>query len=168
MPAIISIVGKKGSGKADVLQNLIQHLKAKGFRIGVLKNLKRDDIEIDEAGTDTYEYRMKGAETVILAGRKRFAMFSNLEESIPFEKLLNHFKDFDFVFLEGYVENNFPKIEVHKKELGELLLSERETNVIAVCSDGLSRPDAPSFGFNQIDQLTCIIEEQILCPTKPQ
>ncbi len=162
MPAIVSMVGKKGSGKASVIELLIAFLTLKGFKVGVLKNLTRDDVEIDEPGKDTYQYRIKGAQKVILAGKKRLAIFSNLTEEIPFDELLNLFIDFDLVFLEGYVQNEFPKIEVHRKELGDFLFTERVKNVFAICSDGEGRSNVPSFAFEQLEKLADLIENQFL------
>ena len=121
MTALLSVVGRKGSGKSEVLEQLISILKGRGYRIGVIKHLARDDVEIDEPGKDTFRYRARGAETVVLSGRKRLALFSNLDGEIPLEALLKFFPDFDLVFLEGYFLDEIPKIEVHKEDLGELV-----------------------------------------------
>lgn len=162
MSTVISIVGKKGSGKAEVLEALIVLLTSRGFQIGVLKHLAREGVEIDEPGTDTFRYRMSGAEKVILAGKKRLAVFANLTEEISFDELLTLFTSFDLVFLEGYVQNEFPKIEVHKKGLGEFLLTERVNNIVAICSDGEGKPDVPSFNFDELHKLADLIENQLL------
>lgn len=123
MPALLSIVGRKGSGKSEVLERLIAMLTQRDLRVGVIKHLARDDFEIDEPGKDTYRYRRRGAETVILSGRKRLAIFSNLQEEMPLDRLLTFFKDFDVLFLEGYFLEEIPRIEVRDKqmELGPLV-----------------------------------------------
>ena len=162
MPAIISIVGKKGSGKSEALEVLITLLTSRGFQVGVLKHIAREDIEIDEPGTDTFRYRMSGAQKVILAGKKRLAVFANLTEETPLKELLFLFKGFDLVFLEGYIQNDFPKIEIHKERLGDFLLTERVKNVVAVCSDGPERPDVPSFSFEELHKPADLIENQFL------
>lgn len=109
---LISIIGKKGSGKSEVLEALISRLAGKGYRIGVLKRLAKDNVEIDEPGKNTYRYRAQGAGTVVLAGRKRMALFSNLSEEPALENLLAFFPGFDLVFLEGYSRDGILKIEV--------------------------------------------------------
>lgn len=162
MAALLSIVGRKGAGKSEVLEALIVLLTSGGFRIGVLKHLARGDIEIDEPGKDTFRYRMSGAEKVVLAGKKRLAVFENLNEEIPFEGLLLLFRDFDLVFLEGYMQEEFLKIEVHKKELGDFLLTERVKNVVAICSDGEGRNGIPFFAFDELHKLANLIENQLL------
>lgn len=115
MPVLFSILGKKGAGKSEVLKNLIRRLSQKGLRVGVVKRLARPDLEIDEPGKDTYHYRMQGAETVILSGRRRLAVFKNLHEETPLGELLSHYKDFDLVFLEGYELGGVQKIEIQNK-----------------------------------------------------
>ena len=140
-PVVLSFIGRKGAGKSEVLEAVIGIFKAKGMRAGVIKRLAKDHIEIDQPEKDTFRYRMQGAETVMLAGRKRFAMFSNLEEEMPLEKLLSFFEDFDIVFLEDYFTEDIPKIEIYKSELGEPL--SRELNdVLAVCSGQSAEPEA--------------------------
>ena len=162
MSALLSIVGKKGSGKSEVLEKLIALLSQRGFRIGVIKHLARDDFEIDEPGKDTYRYRTQGAETVVLAGRKRFAMFSNLHEEIPLERLLTLFGDFDLIFLEGYFNEEIPKLEVHRKELGDSLLTEKAKNRFAILSNGDAENGLPHFSFDPLNPLAAFIEEKLL------
>lgn len=116
-PVLFSVVGKKGAGKSEVLERLIDILTQRKFRVGVIKYLARDDFEIDEPGKDTFRYRLRGAETVILSGRRRLAVFSNVQEEMSLNRLLTFFEDFDLVFLEGYSLKGMPKIEVQHKEM---------------------------------------------------
>ena len=162
MSVLLSVVGKKGSGKSGVLEELISLLGRRGFRIGVIKHLARDDFEIDQPGKDTHRYRAYGAETVVLAGRKRFAMFSNLREEIPLERLSAFFEGFDLVFLDGYIDGGHPKLEVHRKELGDRLLSEKAENVFAVLSDEETGMGPPHFSFDPLNPLAAFIEEKLL------
>ena len=162
MVPFLSIIGRKSSGKSEILTQLIAILSRRRFRIGVIKHLARPDVEIDESGTDTYRYRTQGAETVVLAGAKRFAMFSNLKEEMDFEHLAQFFNGFDLVLLEGYFAEEIPKIEVQKKEAGDFLLTERVRNVLAICSDGEVKCELPHFSFEELDSLASFIEERLL------
>ena len=162
MPALLSVVGRKGSGKSGVLETLISLLTQKGFRVGVIKHLARDDFEIDEPRKDTYRYRARGAETVVLAGRKRLAVFSNLRAEMTLEQILNFFQGFDLVLLEGYFLDEVPKLEVRKKELGEPLLTEKVKNRFAILSDGDTGNGLPHFSFGELEGLAHFIEENLL------
>ena len=134
MPMILSVVGKKGSGKSPVIENVIAHLKQRGYRIGLIKHLSRPGIEIELPEKDTSRYRKCGAETVILSGQKERAIFSDVEEETPLEKLLLFFEGYDLVLLEGYFLESVMKIEVHRAELGEPLTRNMK-NVLAILSD---------------------------------
>ena len=162
MSALLSIVGRKGSGKSEVLEALISLLSQRGFRIGVIKHLARDDFEIDEPEKDTYHYRSRGAETVVLAGRKRLAVYSNLRAEMSLEQILNFFQDFELVFLEGYFLDEVPKLEIHRKELGESFLTEKAKNRFAILSNGPARKGLSHFSFDEIEGLANFIEENLL------
>ena len=155
-PALLTIVGRKGAGKSEVLEALIVLLKEKGLRVGVMKHLAREDFEIDQPGKDTYRYRMQGAETVMLLGRKKRAVFSDLPEESGWEENLAYFEGFDLVFLEGYFLKTVPAVEVYQRGSGNPLLSESE-NVFAVCSDTPTGIAAPHFPRNRLENLAVLI-----------
>jgi len=158
-PALLAIAGRKGTGKSEVLEALIAHLKEKGLRIGVMKHLAREDFEIDQPGKDTYRYRMQGAETVMLLGRKKRAIFSDLPLESHWEENLRYFEGFDLVFLEGYFLKTIPTVEVCKKELGSPLLSGMEY-IFAVCSDASTGMPAPHFPIDQLKKLAALIQSK--------
>ena len=158
-PVLISVVGRKGSGKSEVLEALIALLKEKGLRIGVMKHLAREDFEIDQPGKDTYRYRMQGAETVMLLGRKRRAIFSDFPVESDWEENLKYFEGFDLVFLEGYFLKTVPMLEVCNQEAGDPLLAGME-NVFAVCSDIPTGIPAPHFSRTQLEELAFLIQSK--------
>ena len=158
-PALLSVVGRKGAGKSEVLEGLIALLKEKGLRVGVMKHLAREDFEIDQPGKDTYRYRTQGAETVMLLGRKRRAIFSDLPFESDWEENLKYFEGFDLVFLEGYFLKTVPTVEVYKQEAGDPLLAGME-NVFAVCSDVTTRIPAPHFSRTQLEELAFLIQSK--------
>ena len=159
--ALLSIVGRKGAGKSEVLGALIVFLKEKGARVGVMKHLAREDFEIDQPGKDTYRYRKQGAETVMLLGEKRRAIFSDLPFETNWEENLKYFEGFDLVFLEGYFLKRIPTVEVYKQELGGPLLTGME-NAFAICSDTPTRIPAPHFSRGQLEQLAFLIQSKVL------
>lgn len=164
MPVVLSFIGKKGAGRSEVLEKVVGLLSAKGIRVGVIKHLAKDNLEIDEPGKDTYRYREKGARQVVLAGRRRLALFANFDEPLPLEELLSFFRGFEIVLLEGFMEGTVPKIEVHRKGLGPLLLEQGADNVVAVCSDDERRADTPHFALTEISALADFIASPHLNP----
>ncbi len=159
-PSLLSIVGRKGSGKSQVIENLITDFKARGLRIGLIKHLAKPGIEIEQPGKDTYRYRQCGAETVVLSGQSQFAVFSDVKQETPLEKILLHFEGYDLVLLEGYFLESIMKIEVHRAEAGNLLTRKME-NVLAIVSDAETSSSAVHFAPAQISCLASWVEEWI-------
>ncbi len=159
IPTVLSVIGRKGSGKSQVIETLIALLKSKGFRIGIIKHLAKDDVEIDQPGKDTCRYRTQGAETVILAGKRQLAFFSNLSTEIPVEQLLCLFQDYDLVFLDGYFDVPFPTLEVMNS--GNFLSSGMD-QIFAICSDQRAVGHVPHFSLTQLVSLVSLIEEKFL------
>ncbi len=107
-----AVVGRKGAGRSESLLALVAELKKRGHRVGVVRHLQRDDLEIDQPGKDTYNYRMQGAEKVILSGRKRCAVFENRSEEYSAAELLEAFQGYDFIFFEEYYLADMPTIKI--------------------------------------------------------
>ena len=161
-PAVLSVVGRKGAGKSEALEGLINLLKEQGLRIGVMKHLAREDFEMDQPGKDTYRYRKQGAETVMLLGRKRRAIFSDLAQESDWEENLKHFEGFDLVFLEGYFLKTIPMLEVYQPEAGGPLLAEME-NAFAVCSDTATGIPVPHFPRTRLEELAFLLQSKFYC-----
>ena len=151
-PFLLAIVGRKGAGKSEVLAELIALLKERGLRVGVMKHLAREDFEIDQPGKETHRYRMQGAQTVMLLGKNKRAIFSDLLFESDWEENLKYFEGFDLVFMEGYFLKAIPMIEVHKSESGDPLLLGME-NIFAVYSDSLTEIKAPHFSRSELEKL---------------
>lgn len=115
-PICLSIVGKKGVGRSDFIKNIAMYLSNKDYKVGVVKHLAREDIEIDQPGKDTYKYRMGGANKVILSGKKRCAIYENRESFYAVKELLSHFQNYDYVIFENYYDLDLPIFESGKKE----------------------------------------------------
>ena len=160
-PALLSVVGRKGAGKSDVLEALIGLLKEKGVRTGVMKHLAREDFEVDQSGKDTCRYRARGAETVMVLGKKKRAIFSDLPLDQGWEENLKYFDGFDLVLLEGYFLKEVPMLEVYQKELGQPLLLEA-SNIFAVCSETPTGIPAPHFSRsrNGLSDLVFLIQSK--------
>jgi len=153
IPLVLSLIGRKGSGKSQVVEALVRDLTQKGFRVGVIKHLARDDFEIDQPEKDTYRYRMGGALKVILSGRRRLALFANVEQETPLQELLSYFKGYyDLVLLEGYFLEEVPKIEIYQKGISDLL------------SSGLKNV-AGCFTPDELVALLDLIEQQLIART---
>ena len=69
----------------------------------------------------------------------------------------------DLIIVEGYKNEDFPKIEVFRKELGKPRIDDRK-NIFGIVSDDLNESDegVPVFNTNQIVALAEFIKNKLI------
>ncbi|MDH5365280.1 MAG: molybdopterin-guanine dinucleotide biosynthesis protein B, partial [Dehalococcoidia bacterium] len=132
---IVSIVGKSQSGKTVLMEQLIAEFKRRGYKVAALKH-SRGGMEIDRPGKDSWRYAQAGSDAVLISSPDKLAFIKSLDHDLDIEELLPIVgPEFDLVLVEGFRKSKIPKIEVHKKELGDDLLCSPE-ELSAIVTDG--------------------------------
>lgn len=150
---VLGFAGYSGSGKTTLLKRIIPLLKQKGLRVGLIKK-SHHDFEIDVPGKDSYELRMAGASPVMLSSSHRRAIIT--EHALVREPCLAEELAFfdrqclDLILVEGFKQEIFPKIELHRPSIGKPLLFPTDPSIIAIATDDkLSvEPGIPRFDIN--------------------
>jgi molybdopterin-guanine dinucleotide biosynthesis protein MobB len=161
-PAVISLIAtKSGTGKTTLAESLIKIFKSRNYTIGILKyDVKK--FEIDREGKDSYRFSQAGADNVIIASSKKLAMIQSLKEEKTIEEIINLFGDLDIVLIEGFKNNVYPKIEVHRKDVDNNLLYENPnydiSNIIAIASDEKLDVNIPVLNLNDTVYIADFIE----------
>jgi molybdopterin molybdotransferase len=143
---IVAIVGRSESGKTLLMEQLIGEFKRRGYKIAALKHSHCGVIEIDQPGKDTWKFAQAGSDAVCISSPSKLAFIKksnhdpNIDEVLP---VIGN--EFDIVLVEGFKKSNLPKIEVHRKELGDDLLCSPE-ELSAIVTDGsLDTPLADNY-----------------------
>jgi len=132
---IVSIVGKSQSGKTVLMEQLIAEFKKRGYKVAALKH-SRGGIEIDHPGKDSWRYSQAGSDAVLISSPDKLAFFKNLNHELSIEEIMPIVgPEFDLVLVEGFKKSKIPKIEVHRKKLGDDILCSPE-ELSAVVTDG--------------------------------
>jgi len=154
-------------GKTTLLTQLIPVLRARGIRPGMIKHAHHD-FDIDTPGKDSYELRKAGAEQVLIASSKRWALMTETPaqaEANLFELIdrLDH-AQLDLVLVEGFRHEAFPKIELHRPRQQHPLLCIEDPHIIAIATDvELNVPLAiPTLNLNDPAQIADFIQSEIL------
>lgn len=118
---VISIVGKKNSGKTTLLVALAAELGRRGFRVASMKH-GHHAFEIDRPGTDSWRHFHEGnVEAVLFASAGKLALIARLPGDEPGpQALIQRFfagQGLDLVLVEGYKHGLFPKVEIHRKDV---------------------------------------------------
>ncbi|ANE55575.1 molybdopterin-guanine dinucleotide biosynthesis protein B [Methylomonas sp. DH-1] len=152
-PPVLGFAAFSGTGKTTLLAKLIPLLKAHALRIGVIKH-SHHDFEIDKPGKDSFELRKAGASPVLLVSQYRRAIVEELSPTADV-KLADQLAalsgiQLDLVLVEGFRDETFPKIELHRPALGKPLLYPHDPWIIAVASDRPlpTPPDRPCLDLN--------------------
>ncbi len=161
---VISIVASKSNtGKTTLIEKLIKIFKAKNYNVGVLKH-DVHKLDIDKEGKDSYRFSEAGADNVIISSSEKLAMVQNLKEELELEEIIKYFGDMDIIFIEGFKNNNYPKIEVHRKSHSNTLLcKDNKANIktfIAVASDEILDVNIPILDLNDAISIAAFIEEK--------
>jgi molybdopterin-guanine dinucleotide biosynthesis protein B len=135
---ILGFVAASGTGKTTLLTALIPLLKDRGLRVGLIKH-SHHNFQIDQPGKDSYRLREAGASPVMLVSAHRRAIITELkpEQQPSLGEELKYFDQsaIDLLLVEGFKAEAFPKIELHRAELGQPLLYQDDANIIAVASN---------------------------------
>ena len=105
---IVSIVGKKNTGKTSLTVKVIEELTKRGYNVASIKH-SHHSIEMDKKNTDTWKHKQAGANLVVGVGSTTFFNAKKEHDLNRILFMLKHFDEYDFVIIEGYKKYNYPK-----------------------------------------------------------
>lgn len=115
-PPILSITGKKNSGKTTLVVRLAAALTQRGVRIMTIKHGSHT-FNMDPVNTDTYRHYHEGqAERVAMISPDKFALVMRWEQpASPQEIAARYMADADLVLCEGFKATDLPKVEIFRR-----------------------------------------------------
>lgn len=133
---VFGIAGYSGSGKTTLLEKLLPRFVARGIRVSVIKHTHHD-FDIDKPGKDSYRHREAGASEVLIASGTRWVLMNELRGAPEpaLDEYLGRFSPCDLVLVEGFKQENIPKLEVYRPASGRPPLWPDNPNVVAVACD---------------------------------
>ena len=160
MTKVVGIVGWKDVGKTFFVTEIINLLVKKGYKVGTIKHAHHD-FDIDKPGTDSFKHRQSGASEVIISSSKRWAkIIENNKTEKKLNELLREFIDVDLVIVEGFKNENHPKIEIIGQN--SKIVNYEIKNVVAIVADHKTKSNIPLFMRNDIESLTEFIINKFL------
>lgn len=161
----IAFVGYSGSGKTTLAAQIVARLKEKGYRVGTLKHAH--DFQMDIEGKDTFKYTQAGADIVMIAAERKLNVLERYEHEHPYtlKQLIERFNGMDIVVIEGYKNEDTPKILVARTE-EQLALRHRLSHLLAIATPLPLEASVPVYDINDIDAIASFAEAwlQRICP----
>ncbi len=115
-PRLISVIGKKNSGKTTLVVALVKELVRRKRRVMTIKHGSHP-FEIDQEGRDTWRHMHEGgAERVVMETPNMRVLIATPEDPMgPRELAAQYLSEADIVVIEGFKEADVPKIEVFRR-----------------------------------------------------
>ena len=180
---LLGFAAFSGTGKTTLLEAILPKLVTRGIRVAVIKHAHHD-FDIDQPGKDSHRLRKAGASQMLISSRCRRALVTETPDE---EATLPHLiaqldqTQLDLILVEGFKKLSFPKIELHRAEVGKPWLHPTDNNIIAVAANvpvpaSGSAPLAekaplPQLDINNLEQITDFIVRFIqgeVNATKPE
>ncbi len=135
---IIGFAAFSGTGKTTLIKKIVSILSEKKYTVSVIKHAHHN-FDLDQPGKDSYEIRKSGAENILISSEKRWALIheNKNNQELTLENLLDILENIesDIILVEGFKKENFPKIELYRKEIGKDLLFYNDKNIVAFATD---------------------------------
>ncbi|WP_305370719.1 bifunctional molybdopterin-guanine dinucleotide biosynthesis adaptor protein MobB/molybdopterin molybdotransferase MoeA [Photobacterium leiognathi] len=153
---LLGFAAFSGTGKTTLLEAMLPKLVERGLRVAVVKHAHHN-FDIDQEGKDSYRLRKAGASQMLISSRYRRALVTETpEEEAQLPYLLSQLDQtqLDLILVEGFKKLDFPKIELHREEIGKPWLHPEDANIIAIAANIPADSALPQMDINNLDQIT--------------
>ena len=134
---VVAFSGPSNSGKTTAIVKVANILQDNGFKVCVVKHDPKDKAVFDTPGKDSYKFSQTGADVAVVSPNKT-TLFKKSTTTI--EDLIDLFKDFDYLLVEGLKTLELPRISIFRNRLDESYFE--VTNAIA-CDETINKNDIP-------------------------
>jgi molybdopterin-guanine dinucleotide biosynthesis adapter protein len=119
LPPIVSIIGRRNSGKTTLLVGIAAELRRHGLRVASIKH-SHHEFEMDVPGKDSWRhFHDGGVEAVIIASPTQVAMRVRTEgadrDPVALARRFLAGETYDLVLVEAFTTAALPKIEIFRR-----------------------------------------------------
>ena len=140
----LAVSGWKNAGKTTLIASLLPLLTGRGLKIAVIKH-DGHKYEPDVPGTDSYRFFQAGADISVIYDGDKYTV--TRRSRFTEQEITGLAQDVDLILMEGFKQSSYPKIEIIRRETGQLPISGLKGR-IAIVSD--MDPAAAGNGWRDI------------------
>jgi molybdopterin-guanine dinucleotide biosynthesis protein MobB len=157
----IHIVGRKNSGKTTLITELVEHLTARGCRVGTIKHTHHHH-ELDTPGKDSHRHREAGAAVVGILSPGMSAVFrpatGGSDRGERYADIAPLFSNCDIVLVEGDLQSTATKVEVWRAATAPHPIAREVDSITAVVTDDPLEVGIPVWRRSDV----AVLAEQLL------
>lgn len=131
-PVVMQVVGLKNAGKTTLVCKLVEALAGRDYEVGTVKH-DAHRFEIDHEGKDTWRHREAGASRVAISSENQGQTCYIEQRYTPLPGILERMADLDYVVVEGFKSEGYPKLVIIRKP-EHLELLGRLTPILAIAT----------------------------------
>jgi len=110
----VAFTGPSNSGKTTLIIKISNILQDNGHKVCIVKHDPKDKAIFDKEGKDSFKFSQTGADVAVVSPNK--TTYFKKETSSIYE-LIEIFKDFDFLLVEGLKTLPLPRICISRNKL---------------------------------------------------
>ena len=153
---ILTIVGIRKSGKTSTVTSLIEAIRRRGKKVGTCKTVFCPTFSMDKSTSNTAKHRRAGSELV--CARARFETTFLYPEALPLSRILEAYKDCDYVLLEGDYFAPGPRIVCAHQEEDALMRMNSRTFAFSGRISQKPEIELPLPRFNALDNADALLD----------
>lgn len=155
---VIGFAAFSGTGKTTLIEKIVRNLKAQGIRVAVIKH-DAHKFEIDKEGKDSWRFSKAGADITLISSATKTAMIE--QRARTFEQNLSMIHDVDLILVEGYKQENIPKIGICRKATGKGLPHPVEQYIAVVTDDDrVTSGTVPAFSLEDVQGIVEFLKKK--------
>ncbi|MCK5294861.1 MAG: molybdopterin-guanine dinucleotide biosynthesis protein B [Arcobacteraceae bacterium] len=153
----VAFTGPSNSGKTTLIVKVSNILQDNGFKVCIVKHDPKDKAIFDKEGKDSFKFSQTGANVAVVSPNKT-TYFKKQTSTI--DELIDIFKDFDFLLVEGLKTLPLPRICVSRTKLDVNYFDVSDTLAIDDTIDNNTIPQGMNvLDLNNPEQIVQWIEE---------
>ena len=140
----VAFTGPSNSGKTTLIVKISNILQDSGYKVSIVKHDPKDKAVFDKDGKDSFKFSQTGADVAVVSPNKTTYFKKNTS---TIDQLIDIFKDFDFLLVEGLKTLPLPRICISREKLDEKYFEVSDTLAI---DDTIDKSIIPK-GMNVLD-----------------
>ena len=163
-PPVVSVVGDSKSGKTTFIEKMVSELSSRGYRVATIKHVPQD-MAFDKQDKDSWRHLEAGSQATLISSRDKMVLIRPTASPVALADLARLLGDGDDIILaEGFKQDEAPKIEIHRREVGPPLAGLKKR--VAIVTDEPLETRARQFALTDIKGVADLLERGFIKPQR--